>query len=127
MKTLEYNHGNWLDNLLNSWPLCLDMASIKPLVRAGVCRTDGLWHAWATTNAGSSLFYNGVFFIRIMLPFWIGIQIRPTTEYYSQVGFGWKLNGRLGVIFRVQSDKSAAAGTHGPNYGHANGWECGPK
>lgn len=42
-----------------------------------------------------------------------------------QTGFGWKLNGRLGLLFRIQSDKTSAEGVTGPNYGQAQGFEYG--
>jgi len=130
MKTHEYNHGNnWIDKLLNSYPFLLDSESIVPLLRFGLCRTDGLWHFWFARNAGESLFYNGAFFMRFMFPFWIGIHIRFTSTRFLQCGIGWKLNGRLGALFRIQSDESATAGAHdnAPNHGHTNGWECGNK
>ena len=127
MKTLEFNHNNnRLDKVLNAWPFCLEHESIKPLVRLGVCRVEKMWHLWWTTSPGTSLFYNGAFFFRFMLPFFVGVHIRWGVRYL-QIAIGWKLNGRFGLVFRVQSDKSAATGTHGPNYGQANGWECGPK
>ena len=127
MKTVEINHNNnALDKILNSWPFCLEHESIKPILRGGICRNEGVWHAWVSRDVGTSLYYNGAFFFRLMLPFFIGVHIRWGVRYL-QMAIGWKLNGRFGVIFRVQSDKSSAAGTHGPNYGQANGWECGTK
>jgi len=128
MKTIEYNHSNnWLDKLLNSWPFCIDTECIYPLIRGGVCRNESIWHAWVSRDAGTSLYYNGVIFVRLMLPFWIGIHIRPTSKHYLQVGLGFKLNGRFGAIFRIQTDDSAEHGAHGPNYGQGKGYECGTK
>ena len=43
-----------------------------------------------------------------------------------QTGIGWKLNGRLGLLFRFQSDKTSAAGVTGPNFGQATGFNYGP-
>jgi hypothetical protein len=74
-----------------------------------------------------SLFMNGVFFLQMRLPFWIGIQIRPFTERYFQCGIGWKGNGRLGIPIRFQHDESSAAGMDGPNYGQATYMNDGAK
>lgn len=126
MKTLEYNYNDWRDDLLNSRPFCIDSDCVSTLFRAGVCKHEK-WVPWIKFDNGSSLFYNGAVFIRVALPFWIGIHIRPTVKNFLQVGIGWKLNGRFGAIFRWQSDESAAEGTHGPNYGQATGWGCGTK
>lgn len=79
-----------------------------------------------------SLFYNSVFYVRLMLPFWVGMQIRwagksKLAKEYLQLGIGWKLNGRFGVLCRVQSDANAAAGVSGPNHGQAKGFNYGTK
>mgnify|MGYP001583980010 CR=1 FL=1 len=127
MKTIEYNHGNnWLDKLLNSWPLCLDVESIIPLIRGGICKNENIWHMWASRDAGTSLYYNGLVFFRLMFPFWIGIHIR-FGKRFLQTGIGWKLNGRFALLFRIQTDESSAEGTHGPNYGQSVSYDCGTK
>jgi len=87
---------------------------------------------WVGRIRDEDLFYNGVFFVRFMLPFFIGVHIRwagrnPTTREYLQTYIGWKLNGFFSAVFRIQSDKSAADGFTSPNYGQAVGWEDGPK
>ena len=64
-----------------------------------------------------SLFMNGLLFLQLRLPFWVGIQIRPFTKRYLQCGFGWKGNGRLALLLRIQTDESSAIGMDGPNYG----------
>ena len=126
MKTYEYNHGNdWRDKLLNSWPFLIDADCVNTLFRAGICHHEK-WVPWIRFDNGTSLFYNGLVFIRVALPFWIGINIR-FGKRFLQMGIGWKLNGRFGTIFRIQTDKSAAEGSHGANYGQAKGYECGPK
>ena len=83
------------------------------------------------SDKDGSLYHNGVFFLRLALPFWIGLGVRwrgtGTGKEYWQGGFGWKRNGQFGVNFRVQSDSSAAAGTTGPNFGQAVGWSEGHK
>lgn len=74
-----------------------------------------------------SLFMNGVFFIQLRLPFWIGIQMRPFTQRYFQCGVGWKGNGRLALLFRFQTDKSSAIGMDFPNSGQSVGMNDGTK
>lgn len=121
---------------LNKWPLLLDQDSIKPMFACYLgCKRDGRWilgRAWFGNQPwDSSLFWNGVGFVRISLPFWIGIGIRwsgsATGKAYVQTGIGWKGNGRFGILLRGQSDKSSAAGVSGPNYGQATGWDEGTK
>jgi hypothetical protein len=78
----------------------------------------------------NSLYYNGVLFIRLMLPFFIGVQIRwagNKRRSYLQTHVGWKLNGRFAVAFRIQGDESAARGMDFPNPGQAQGWNDGGK
>ena len=79
-----------------------------------------------------SLYYNGIFYFRLMFPFWVGFQIRwagkdPYAKEYFQFGFGWKGNGKPGINFRRQSDLSAAEGYTHANVGQAVGWSDGPK
>lgn len=77
-----------------------------------------------------SLFFNAVFFLRLSLPLGIFASVRwsSATDKKSllQTGFGWKLNGRLGILMRIQSDKTSAAGVTGPNLGQATGFNYGP-
>ena len=83
------------------------------------------------SDKDGSLYHNGAFFLRLALPFWIGLGIRWSGtgkgREYFQFGIGWKRNGQAGLNIRVQSDDSAAAGTTGPNYGQAIGWSEGHK
>ncbi len=79
-----------------------------------------------------SLFYNGVFYCRVMLPFFVSLQIRwagsdPTRREYLQVYIGWKLNGAPSIVVRIQSDASSAAGTTSANPNQAIGWADGRK
>ena len=94
----------------------------------------GGWGArfWFGRVKDESLFYNGIFTFRIMLPFYIGWSIRwsgknPDKREFFQTYIGWKLNGFLSAAFRFQSDNNAAAGFTSPNYGQATGWQDGPK
>ena len=120
MKTIENHYnGDWRDKLFNAWPLCLDTSSIKTLF-ARASDNQGVY-----TPGDRSLFYNGVWSVRLTFPFGIWVHVKPTIDLRLQAGAGWKLNGRFAVLLRVQTDESAAAGTHGPNHGQASGWDRG--
>ena len=119
MKTLETNHdGNWVDRLLNAWPLCIDQDSVDS------------W-AWAWDAEGVycpedySLFYNGFVMLRLTFPFGIWLHVKPVRNSRFQCGIGYALNGRFKLTLRWQTDASAAAGTHGPNIGQASAWQRG--
>lgn len=77
----------------------------------------------------ASLYYNGIIFFRVMLPFFIGIHIRwsgsTTVKAFLQTHIGWKKNGDFAITFRIQSDEAAAIGTYGHNFNQAQGWSCG--
>lgn len=125
---------NWLHRLVSR--LDIDPKRIVPLF--ALClgfQRAGRWvpgclkfgHA-----ADQSLFFNGVLFVRMMLPCFVGIGIRwrgrdPAKREFLQSYIGWKLNGQFSIVFRVQSDVSAAAGYTSPNSGQAIGWNEGPK
>lgn len=119
MKTLEYQYGgDWRDRVLNSWPFALDTKSIRTVAVA--------WDREGTYQPGTrSLFYNGFVMLRLSLPPSVFIHIKPWRSCRFQCGIGWALNGRFKLLFRIQTDASAAAGVHGPNYGQAAGWERG--
>ncbi len=116
--------------------LTLPLRLIVPLfVLTLLYKNKGKW-IWGDLKIGhsgdQSLFYNGVFCIRFMLPFFIGIGIRwaaknPSAREFLHFAMGWKLNGEFTIEFRIQSDLSSAAGATSPNYGQAIGWNKGPK
>lgn len=78
-----------------------------------------------------SLYMNGPLFIRVAFPFYVGVMIRwsasSSRRAFLQTHIGWKLNGRLALAFRVQSDLSAAEGMDFFNYGQASGFSYGTK
>lgn len=78
-----------------------------------------------------SLFYNGIFYFRVMFPFFVGFGIRwsgaTNKKAFLQTYAGWKLNGQFSIVFRIQSDKTAADGYTSPNTGQALGWNGGTK
>lgn len=146
MKTIEGDPAS----LLNQWPLLLDTGSIGSIAGAWLFREDGRWHFMPRITGEQSLFYNAVFFVRYancapalvaqalaafitgwwwLLLFGVFASVRwsssETAKALLQVGAGWKLNGRIAVLFRVQSDESSAAGSSGPNYGQARGFDYG--
>lgn len=83
------------------------------------------------SDKDGSLYHNGAIFLRLGLPFWIGLGVRwrgtGQGREYFQFGLGWKRNGQFGLNIRFQSDDSAAAGTTGPNFGQAIRWAEGTK
>lgn len=157
MRTTELNHGgDWRDRLLNSWPFLIDTEQVKTLFAFAFCRSTFGW-TWIYGDLDRSLFMNGTFFVRYTLSpitpiFWtvgtflavmfnawwflafiyglfVHFSWRETgNRRYIQTGLGHKLNGRIGVLFRIpKNDESSAKGSHGPNHGQASGWTCGTK
>jgi hypothetical protein len=120
VKTIEVHYnGDWRDKLLNAWPLCVHTDAVATLFALaldaqGIYRPDS-----------RSLFYNGFVMVRLTWPFGIWLHIKPTSTGRFQCGIGWKLNGRIALLFRWQTDASAAAGVRGPNVGQASAWDRG--
>lgn len=134
MKTLEAGGSRFVTWLGNATALPVEV--IHPLIALHLGYTvEGKWRLGRITlgrRDDRSLYYNAVCYVRLMLPFWIGIQVRwggshPAWKEYLQIGLGWKGNGRLGVILRIQSDFASSRGVRGPNFGQAQGWEDGTK
>lgn len=121
MKTLEKVNGDWLDRVLNLWPFALDVESIHSFAFS-----FGAGEGWHFYREGTkSLFYNGVFFLRLNTPFGVWLHFKPVSWGRFQCGLGWKLNGRIAILLRWQTDVHAAEGVSGPNTGQASGWERG--
>jgi len=82
-----------------------------------------------------SLYYNGLFYFRFMLPFYVGVMVRwsgdPAVQHqFLQTHVGWKLNGEFALTCRIQCDDSAYESNKGPqfnNTGQALGFEDGTK
>ena len=90
------------------------------------------WLPYVARDQYPQLFLNGVICIRVMLPGWVGVQLRwsgSTTKIsYWQGGLGWGHNGRIKpVIFRFLDDASSAKGELNPNTDQSLGWEFGGK
>ncbi len=128
-RNLEYRHGNdWRDRMMNA--LTIPAEFVLPVVSVQWGYGSGpAWSWWNLLNlkvytgreANGSLYQNGVLFVRVMLPFWVGVQLRYSETSYWQVSLpGWKLIGRPGWHFRHQTDASAQGGL-------AIGYEDGPK
>ena len=117
------------DDLLNKWPFLIDTNSVKSIGIAWLFKEFGKWCAIPRLTGNESLFYNAVFFVRLGLPFLFCASIRwsgsSTSRAMFQFAIGWKLNGRLALSIRIQSDASSAAGSSGPNYGQATGFNYG--
>lgn len=125
MKVIEGDPAS----LLNRWPLLLDTDSIRSIAVAWLFKEGGKWVFLPSLVGRTSLFYNAVFFARVVWPFGIFASVRwsgsTTAKALLQAGIGWKLNGRFGLTLRIQSDASSAAGSSGPNFGQATGFSYG--
>jgi hypothetical protein len=125
MKVIEGNP----DDLLNRWPLLLDTDSMRSVGLAWLFKEGGTWNFRPRIPGDVSLFYNAVFFLRLNWPLGIFASVRwsasTTEKALLQLGAGWKLNGRIALLLRIQSDATSAAGASGPNYGQATGFNYG--
>lgn len=159
MRTYENNHNNdWRDKLLNSWPFMVDSDEVTTLFAFAFCKSTFGWTT-VSGSLSQSLFMNGTLFVRYTLspitsllwamgtffaaifnPWWLLLFIcglflhvswkEEGNRRYLQTGFGHKLNGRIGLIFRIpKNDEQSAKGAHknAPNSGQATGWSCGTK
>ena len=146
MRIQEERHPNepWLLWKIGNWT-AIDSDLIGSIGIAWLFKENGIWCFMPRITGNQSLFYNAVFFVRytvsplqwlqlaliILFQHWwpllfgIFIGLRVVRRQIFQTGFGYKLNGRLGLLFRLQSDVSAAAGTTGPNTGQATGFNYG--
>lgn len=106
----------------------IDAGKVRTLAIAWLFKEGGCWRLKPRLCPATSLFYNAVFFVRLNCPLGVFFSVRWAGESkraFLQTGFGWKLNGRFGLLFRVSSDAAAAAGVTGPNYGQAKGFDFG--
>lgn len=130
MKIGEDRHEGepeWLWKVGNA--TAIDSDSVKSVGLAWLFQEGSRWRFAPRITGNTSLFYNAVFFVRLAWPFGLFWSIRwsPRSDCKAlfQTGIGWKLNGRLALLFRIQSDKTSAAGVTGPNLGQATGFEYG--
>lgn len=131
MKITESQHPGepfWLYWLGNA--TAIDGKYIKSIGIAWLFKEGGKWVFMPRITGEQSLFFNSVFFLRLSLPFGIFASVRWSEAFDKkslfQAGIGWKLNGRLAVLLRIQSDKTSAAGVTGPNVGQSRGFYYGP-
>lgn len=110
----------WLGNAT-----ALDDSYIISGALAWIFKEDGKWSFIPRLCGDQSLFYNAQFFLRLSLPFGLFFGMRLSQNHLFQCGIGWKGNGRLGLLFRFQTDESAAAGVTGANTGQSSGWDFG--
>jgi len=130
MKITETQHPNepfWLYWLGNA--TAIDDKYVKSIGIAWLFKEGGKWKFMPRITGQQSLFFNAVFFLRLSFPFGIFASVRWSSatdkKALFQAGIGWKLNGRLAVLFRIQSDKSSAKGVTGPNFGQSRGFYYG--
>lgn len=130
MKITEVQHPGepfWLYWLGNA--TAIDDKYVKSIGIAWLFKEDGQWKFMPRITGQQSLFFNAVCFLRLSLPFGLFFSVRWSSSSIKkalfQTGIGWKLNGRLAVLFRVQSDETSAAGVTGANYGQAQGFDYG--
>lgn len=126
MRHLETQHDGepwllyWLGNAT-----AIDDSWIKSVALAWLFKDAGTWRFWPRLCGSDSLFYNAQFFVRLALPFGLFFGARLGPVYLFQCGLGWSLLGRFKLLFRFQTDASAAAGSTGPNFGQATGYDFG--
>lgn len=142
MITREYHHnGNWLDQVLNSWPFLVDSDYVQTLFAFAYCKRTSGWMLMSGT-LGQSLFWNGTVFMRYTVTpvtpiFWgigtllavlfsawwlllftfglfVHLSWRETgNRRYIQFGWGHKLNGRAGLLCRIpKNDAQSSKGAH---------------
>lgn len=150
-RIVEDRHAgeSWLLYVIGNFT-AIDSDWVRSIGVAWLFKENGQWVFRPKVTGESSLFFNGIFFIRytitplllvqmalaIKLGSWwyllfglfFSVRWSPSTTAKSlfQTGLGYKLNGRLGITLRVQSDSSSAAGVTGPNLGQASGFNYGP-
>ena len=132
MKITESQHPGepfWLYWLGNA--TAIDDQYVKSIGIAWLFKEGGKWVFMPRITGEQSLFFNAVFFLRLSLPFGIFFGFRWSASSVKkalfQTGMGWKLNGRLAVLLRIQSDVASSKGVTGPNYGQATGgFDYGP-
>ena len=129
-RIVEDRHDNepeWLWRFGNE--TAIDGDDVRSLAVAWLFTEGGKWR-WLPRLCGrQSLYYNAVFFFRLCWPLGVFWSVRwsgaSDRKALLQSGIGYKLNGRLAVLLRVQSDKTSARGVTGPNFGQAQGFEFG--
>ena len=126
MRSIEQRHPGepwllyWLGNAT-----AIEPGWIRSVALAWIFRDAGQWCFLPRGCGTESLFYNAQLFLRLSLPFGVFFGMRLGATHLFQCGIGWKLNGRFGILLRIQTDASAAAGVTGPNYGQATGYDFG--
>jgi hypothetical protein len=135
---------SWLNTVLNTPPFAIDAAWIIPVLC--IClgfKRNGSWVLGKIGRGpgqevllspppgydnGGQMFWNGIFEVRFMLPFYVNLMIRwsdKSSPSYFQFQLGWKQNGRFALAFRFLDDASAAAGSLSPNTNLAGGFNEG--
>lgn len=128
---IEQQHSGeptWLWRLGNA--TAIDSDSVRSVGIAWGFKDGASWCWMPRFTGNDSLYYNALLFVRLSLPAGLFASVRwsasSTSKALLQIGAGWKLNGRLAILVRIQSDAASAAGSTGPNLGQATGFEFGP-
>ena len=140
----------WLGNLT-----AIDDKYVKSIGIAWLFKEGEKWMFMPRITGRQSLFFNAVFFLRYTIapptiimsllsvychslwPLLFGVffsirwaKIGPVLggkpRSFLQAGIGYKLNGRFGLLLRMQNDISSASGVTGANVGQAKGFNYGP-
>ena len=126
---------NWLNAVLNTPPFLLPQEFVIPVICIALGFKRG--GKWVLGKIGrgpndpayiGQMFWNGIFEIRFMLPFYVNFMIRwsaTSNPSYFQFQLGWKRNGRFAIAFRFLTDASARAGVLSPNTDQAGGFNEG--
>ncbi len=126
---------NWLNAVLNTPPFLLPQEFVIPVICIALGFKRG--GKWVLGKIGrgpndpayiGQMFWNGIFEIRFMLPFYVNFMIRwsaTSNPSYFQFQLGWKRNGRFAIAFRFLTDASARAGVLSPNLDQAGGFNEG--
>lgn len=137
---IETHHGNnWLDKLLNHWPFVIDTDNIisggigfisTETTQSYLLGIVKKWNFARIVGNNGHLFMNAMIFIRIcfwtVIPIGIFLHLRMSKTRLLQIGLGIKNNtGRIGLIFRFQTDASAARGSVQANPDQTGGFEWG--
>lgn len=133
-RIVEQRHPSepeWLWRLGNA--TAIDSDRVRSIGIAWGFRENGRWRWRPRITGQQALFFNALLFVRLtwidFLPVGVFASVRwsssTTAKALLQLGAGYKLNGRLAVLLRIQSDATSAAGVTGPNFGQAQGFEYG--
>jgi len=126
---------SWLNTVLNTPPFLLPQEFVIPVICIALgFKRNGKWVLGKIGRGPNNpayigqMFWNGIFEVRFMLPFYVNFMIRwsaTANPSYFQFQLGWKRSGRFAIAFRFLTDASARAGVLSPNTDQAGGFNEG--